>query len=102
MPHPAEGELGNNKALAVCARAGAGFIEQDHGSFLEQAGANPAEYIVRRLPLQDDVVDTGLAWSSCPSSNPAGPAPMMTTWSAKPCSHALMKYDMPTAAAGLP
>ena len=59
MARAAEGEFEAvmNQALAACARAGAGFIEQDHGSFLEQAGADAAEHIVRRLPLQDDVVD---------------------------------------------
>ena len=59
MARAAEGEFEAvmNQALAMRARAGADFIEQGHGAFLEQAGADAAEHIVRRLALQDDVVD---------------------------------------------
>ena len=55
----AEGELDAvmHQALAVRALAGADLVEQRHRSFFEQAGADAAEHIVRRLPLQDDVVD---------------------------------------------
>ena len=55
----AEGELDPvmDQALAVRARAGADLIEQRHRAFFEQAGADAAEHIVRRLALQDDVVN---------------------------------------------
>ena len=59
MTLAAEGELDAvmDQALAVGARAGAHFVEQCDGTFLEQAGADTAEHVVRRLPFQDDVVD---------------------------------------------
>ena len=55
----AEGELDAmmDQAFAMRARAGADFVEQRHGAFFEQAGADAAEHIFRRLALQDDVVD---------------------------------------------
>ena len=59
MARAAEGEFDAmmDQALAMRARAGADFIEQRHRAFFEQAGADAAEHIVRRLALQDDVVD---------------------------------------------
>ena len=40
------------------ARTGADFIEQRHRSFFQQARANAAEHIIRRLALDNDVVDS--------------------------------------------
>jgi hypothetical protein len=37
--------------------AGADFVEQRHRAFLEQAGADAAEHIFRRLALENDVID---------------------------------------------
>ena len=39
------------------ARAGADLVEQRHGTLFEQAGADAAEHIFRRLPLQQHIVD---------------------------------------------
>jgi hypothetical protein len=47
-----------DEALAMGPPAGADLVEQRHGALFEQAGANPAEHIFRRLALQNDVVDT--------------------------------------------
>jgi hypothetical protein len=47
-----------DQAFAVRAVTGADFIEQGHGAFFQQAGANPAEHVVRGLAFQDDVVDS--------------------------------------------
>ena len=87
MPRAAEGQFDAmvDQPLAMRARAGADFVEQRHRSFFEQAGADAAEHVVRRLALQDDVVDA-VACSSCPSSNPAGPAPMIATFVRNTCS----------------
>ena len=46
-----------HQALAMRALAGADLIQQRHGAFLEQAGADAAEHVFRALALQDDVVD---------------------------------------------
>jgi hypothetical protein len=46
-----------DQAFAVRALAGADLIEQCDGAFFEKAGPDAAKYIVRRLTLQDDVVD---------------------------------------------
>ena len=46
-----------DQPLAMGAGAGADLVEQRHGAFLEQAGADAAEHIFRRLALQNDVVD---------------------------------------------
>ena len=46
-----------HQPLAMGARAGADLVEQRHGAFLEQAGADAAEHIFRRLALENDVVD---------------------------------------------
>jgi hypothetical protein len=45
-----------DQTLAVGARPGAYLVEQRHRSLLEQAGADPAEHIFRRLALENDVV----------------------------------------------
>jgi hypothetical protein len=47
-----------DQALAVCALAGTDLIEQVHRSFIQQAGADAAEHVIRRLAFQDDVVDS--------------------------------------------
>ena len=59
MPRAAERQFDAmvDQALAMRARTGADFIEQRHRAFFEQSGADAAEHIVRRLALQDDVVD---------------------------------------------
>ena len=59
VPRAAEGEFHAmvDQPLAMGARAGADLVEQRHRAFLEQAGADAAEHIFRRLPLEDDVVD---------------------------------------------
>ena len=46
-----------HQALAMRPRTGADFIEQRHGAFFQQSGADAAEHIIRRLAFQDDVVD---------------------------------------------
>ena len=46
-----------DQALAMRALAGAGLVEQSHGAFLEQPGADAAEHVIRRLALENDVVD---------------------------------------------
>ena len=43
--------------LAMSAFAGADLVEQRHGAFLEQPRPDAAENILRRLSLEDDVVD---------------------------------------------
>jgi len=43
--------------FAVQPRGGADVAEQCHRSFFEQAGADTAQYIVRRLAFQDDILD---------------------------------------------
>ncbi|MBA7659170.1 hypothetical protein ES703_67143 [subsurface metagenome] len=55
----AEGQLQAvmHQPLAVSARTSADLVEQTHGAFLEQAGADAAEHIVAGLPLQDHIVD---------------------------------------------
>ena len=45
------------QAFGVRAAPGAGLVEQPDRSFLEQAGADAAQHIFARLPLQDDIVD---------------------------------------------
>ncbi len=59
VPRAAKGELDAvmDQALAMGARAGADLVEQRHGALLEQAGADPAEHVFRRLALENDVVD---------------------------------------------
>jgi len=59
VPGAAKGELNAmmDQSLAMGARAGADFVEQRHRAFLKQAGADAAEHIFRRLPLQNDVFD---------------------------------------------
>ena len=47
-----------NQPLVMGARAGAGLVEQRHRAFLEQAGADAAEHIFRRLAFENDVIDT--------------------------------------------
>ena len=83
-----------DQAFAVRTRAGADLIEQRNGAFLEQAGADAAEHIVRGLALQDDVVDA-VACSSCPSSNPAGPAPMIATFVRNTCPPDYYRLEVP-------
>jgi hypothetical protein len=46
-----------DEALAMGAPAGADLVEQRHRALFEQAGANPAEHIFRRLALQNHVVN---------------------------------------------
>src|ERR1700753_1879203 len=46
-----------NEAVAVHAPADAGFIQKSHRALFDNARANPAEHIVGRLPLQNDIVD---------------------------------------------
>jgi hypothetical protein len=46
-----------DQPLAMGARAGADFVEQRHRTLLEQAGADAAEHIFARLPLENDVFD---------------------------------------------
>src|ERR1700754_4746653 len=60
MSRSAEGELDAMmyQALATGARPGTDFVEQVDRSLFKQAGANAAEHIVRRLSLQNDVVDS--------------------------------------------
>ena len=55
----AEGEFDAmvDQPLAMGARAGADLVEQRHRALLEQAGADAAEHIFRRLALENDVVD---------------------------------------------
>ena len=59
MPGAAERELHAmmDQPLAMGARAGANLVEQRHRAFLEQAGADPAQHIFRRLALENDVLD---------------------------------------------
>ena len=59
MPGAAEREFHAmmHQPLAMGARAGADLVEQRHGAFLEQAGADAAEHIFAGLALQNDVVD---------------------------------------------
>jgi hypothetical protein len=59
MARAAEGEFDAmmHKPFAVGARAGADLVEQRHGAFLEQAGADAAEHVLARLALENDVVD---------------------------------------------
>ena len=60
MARPAEGELDPvmDQPLAVRAGSDADLIEQRHRPLFEQAGADAAEHIVRRLAFQDDVVNS--------------------------------------------
>ena len=46
-----------DQPLAMGARAGADLVEQRHRAFLEQAGADAAEHIFRRLAFENDVID---------------------------------------------
>ncbi len=59
MARAAERELHAmvDQPLAMGARAGADLVEQRHRAFFEQAGADPAEHIFRRLALENDVFD---------------------------------------------
>jgi hypothetical protein len=59
MAHPAEGEFDAimDEAFTVQPVTGADFAEQRHRPFFEQAGADTAEHIVRRLAFQNDAVD---------------------------------------------
>ena len=59
MPRAAEREFHPmmHQPLAMGARAGADLVEQRHGAFLEQAGADAAEHIFAGLALKNDVVD---------------------------------------------
>ncbi len=47
-----------HQALAVGAAARTGFIEQCHCALFQEAGPDASEHIIRRLPFQDDVVDS--------------------------------------------
>ena len=60
MAAACEGELDAvmDQAFAVRARAGADLVQQGHRSLFQQAGADAAEHVVRRLALQNDVVDS--------------------------------------------
>src|SRR6267154_3408512 len=51
VPRAAKGELDAivDQALATGARAGADLVEQRHRALFEQAGADPAEHVFRRL-----------------------------------------------------
>ena len=55
----AEGKLDAlmHEALAMQPFAGADLIEQGHGAFFQQAGADSAEHIFAGVALKDDVVD---------------------------------------------
>ena len=59
MAHPAKGEFDAvmDQALLVGAGAHTDLVEQRHRSFLEQPGADAAEYVIGGLAFQDDVVD---------------------------------------------
>jgi hypothetical protein len=59
MPRAAEGEFDAmvDQPFAVGAGAGVDFIEQRHGAFLEQAGADAAKHVFRGLALDNDIVD---------------------------------------------
>ncbi|GIQ71583.1 hypothetical protein BraRD5C2_00190 [Bradyrhizobium sp. RD5-C2] len=58
VPRPAERQLDAvmNQALLVQPGTRADAVEQRHGAFLEQAGADPPQHVIRRLPLKNDVV----------------------------------------------
>ena len=60
VPRAAKGQFDAmvNQALAVRARAGADLVEQRHRAFFKQARTDAAEHVIRRLPFQDDVVDS--------------------------------------------
>src|ERR1700686_3444490 len=60
MARAAKGKLDAmvDQALAVRALAGTDLIEQVHRSFFQQAGADAAKHVIRRLAFQDDVVDS--------------------------------------------
>ena len=72
MAAAAEGEFDAvmDQPLAVRARAGADFVEQRHRAFFQQAGADAAEHIVRRLALQDDIVDAVSVQAVAPAAIP--------------------------------
>jgi hypothetical protein len=59
VPRAAERELHPmmHQPFAVGAPSGADLVEQRHGAFLEQAGADAAKHIFRGLALDNDVVD---------------------------------------------
>ena len=59
VPRAAEGQFHAvmHQALAMGARAGADLVEQRHGAFFQQAGADAAEHIFRGLALENDIVD---------------------------------------------
>ena len=59
VPRAAESQFDAmvHQPLAMGARAGADLVQQRHRAFLEQAGADAAEHIFRRLALENDVVD---------------------------------------------
>ena len=46
-----------DQPLAMGARSRAYLVEQRDRAFLEQAGADAAEHIFRRLALENDVID---------------------------------------------
>ncbi|GEC58211.1 hypothetical protein BEL01nite_72540 [Bradyrhizobium elkanii] len=58
VPCAAERQLETvvDQALLVQPGRGADALEQRHGAFLEQPGANPPQHIVRGLSLKNDVV----------------------------------------------
>ena len=59
MAAATEGELdaAMDQSLAMRARAGTYFVEERDRPFFKKARANAAEHIVRRVALQNDVVD---------------------------------------------
>ena len=65
-------------ALAVHALAALGLAHQLGEAVLEHAGADAAEHVFAALPLEHDV-SMPLRCSSCDSSSPDGPPPMMQT-----------------------
>jgi hypothetical protein len=59
VPRAAEREFDAvmDQSFAMGTRAGADLVEQRHRAFLKQAGTDPAEYIFRRLALENNVFD---------------------------------------------
>ena len=88
-----------NQPLAVRARAGADLIQQNHGSFLEQAGADAAEHIVRRLAFQDDIVDA-VGVEQLAEQQPRRPRTNDGYFGPQTLLP-LTRFDMPAVAAGL-
>ena len=56
---PADLDAGVDETLGVQARAHARFVEHRDRALLEDAGADPAEHVLGRALLEDDVVDAG-------------------------------------------